>query len=71
MTIAELHTFYDPKLHTGACLPVDLTLSSSLHFEKLLHEATSIQEKGGKIFWQLRLDFTEGVKHYPFEGLLN
>lgn len=71
LVLAEHDVLYDPKVHHGCSLFVDLSLSSPLHFKEVLEKATYIQSQGGLIFWNLQFDFLEDLRSYHFEGLFN
>ncbi|MEI8300056.1 MAG: hypothetical protein WCG10_00390 [Chlamydiota bacterium] len=71
LVLAEHEVLYDPKVHHGCSLFVDLSLSSPLIFKETLEKAHSIQSQGGLIFWNLHFDFLEALHFYHFEGLFN
>ncbi len=71
LALAEHEVLYDPKIHHGCSLFVDLSLSSPLHFKEILEKAAYIRSQGGFIFWNLQFDFIEDLRLYHFEGLFN
>jgi hypothetical protein len=71
LVLAEHEVLYDPKVHHGCFLFVDLSLSSSLLFNELLEKASYVHSQGGLVFWNLQFDFLEALQFYYFEGLFN